>query len=184
MCFFLFNFAKITKEANEIERLLIIIGLTPHLRPALFDIFYTKNKNFDRVFTEFGGIKGEKHGGLLPTLETASFIIAGENLETRLEILQSLDTSSYLRRNNILTVAEVKPNEPTWAGEINISSEFLSFAILNESFKPKYSSEFPAQKIDTKLKINQAIKGTNMNELAFKNIHFFVTEFILDKLLS
>src|SRR5437868_79328 len=38
------------------ERIAVILGLVPHVRPRLLDIFYVKNKNFDRKFTEFGGI--------------------------------------------------------------------------------------------------------------------------------
>ena len=42
--------------------------------------FLCKNKDFDRQYTEFGGWKGRSHRGFLPTGETASFIIAGEDI--------------------------------------------------------------------------------------------------------
>ena len=46
-----------------------------------------QNKNFDRQYTEFGGWKGLSHGGFLPTGETASFILAGEDVEKRLSLI-------------------------------------------------------------------------------------------------
>ena len=64
-------------QIGDSGRLLILIALAPHLRPAVFDIFFTKNATIDRVYAEFGGLKGEKHSGFMPTGETAVFIIAG-----------------------------------------------------------------------------------------------------------
>ena len=37
------------------ERLALILALTPHIRPQLLDVLHTRNKTFDRRFTEFGG---------------------------------------------------------------------------------------------------------------------------------
>jgi hypothetical protein len=51
-----------------------------YIRPQALDIFFAKNKDFDRQYTEFGGWKGRSHRGFLPTGETASFIIAGEDI--------------------------------------------------------------------------------------------------------
>ena len=54
------------------ERIVLVLALLPHLRPALLDTLFVRNKNFDRGFTEFGGWKGRAHGGFLPTCETAA----------------------------------------------------------------------------------------------------------------
>lgn len=62
------------------ERMVVMLALMPHVCPQILDIFCT-NKNFDRQYTEFGGWKGLSHGGFLPTGETASFILAGEDTE-------------------------------------------------------------------------------------------------------
>ena len=37
-------------EFNEIDRMVIIIALAPHLQPSIFDIFFTKNKQYDRFY--------------------------------------------------------------------------------------------------------------------------------------
>src|ERR1700752_3443217 len=52
------------------ERLVLVLALVPHLRPHTLDALFTRNANFDRGFTEFGGWKGRAHGGFLPTGET------------------------------------------------------------------------------------------------------------------
>ena len=38
------------------ERTALILSLVPNIRPQLLDVFLTKNKTFDRKFTEFGGV--------------------------------------------------------------------------------------------------------------------------------
>ena len=71
------------------ERAILALALVPHVRPQLFDPFLAKNPNIDRGFTEFGGILAGNHGGFWPTVETAAFILAGEDLERRF-VVQAL----------------------------------------------------------------------------------------------
>ncbi|MES1249909.1 MAG: hypothetical protein ABUL46_04450 [Chitinophaga rupis] len=49
------------------ERLVLLLALAPHIQPHLLDVFFTKNAAYDRGFTEFGGIRGQHHGGFIPT---------------------------------------------------------------------------------------------------------------------
>ncbi|UII24685.1 hypothetical protein LVD15_15325 [Fulvivirga maritima] len=66
------------------ERLVLILALIPHLKPGLLDVMLTKNHDYDRRYSEFGGVLLDGHLGLVPTAETAMFILAGEDLEKRL----------------------------------------------------------------------------------------------------
>ena len=36
------------------ERLMLILGLAPHIRPKVLDVFFSRNSSLDRIFTEFG----------------------------------------------------------------------------------------------------------------------------------
>src|SRR6266404_7914295 len=65
------------------ERLALILSLVPHIRPQLLDVFFTKNKTFDRRFSEFGGVQHGPESDFLPTGETLVFLVAGADLETR-----------------------------------------------------------------------------------------------------
>ncbi|WP_310461397.1 ATP-binding protein [Sphaerotilus sp.] len=71
------------------ERLLMALALAPHLRPQLLDVLATPNPGTQRPFTEFGALIGPG-GALLPTVETACFVLAGDNLAARLRTLQRL----------------------------------------------------------------------------------------------
>jgi AAA+ superfamily predicted ATPase len=138
-------------DLDDKQRLLIIIALAPHLRPTVYDIFFTKNSQFDRAYAEFGGLKGEKHSGFIPNGETAAFIIAGSDLEIRFELQEYFDEAQPLIANNILSIGYTKEHEPIWSGELIISKEFLTQVTLNKAYHPRYSSSFPAQKLSTPL---------------------------------
>ena len=84
------------------ERLVMLLALLPHIRPQVLDTFFIKNRNFDRTFTEFGGWRGNTHGGFLPTGETAAFILAGDDLKKRFEIARLFDPDHFFAEKNIL----------------------------------------------------------------------------------
>src|SRR5262249_9442930 len=44
------------------ERVALVLALTPHLRPQILDVFFTRNQTFDRRFTEFGGARQDAGG--------------------------------------------------------------------------------------------------------------------------
>ena len=60
-------------KLSFVERVAIVLSLVPLIRPQLLDIFHTKNKTFDRKFTEFGGVRDAASGEFVPTGETLAF---------------------------------------------------------------------------------------------------------------
>ena len=78
------------------EWMVLMLALMPHLSPQVLDIFFVHNKNFDRPYTEFGGWKGLSHGGFLPTGETAVFLLAGDRVERRLEVVRLFREEHWL----------------------------------------------------------------------------------------
>ncbi len=147
---------------DEMGRVLVMIALAPHLKPSVFDVFYTKNEQFDRVFAEFGGLKGEKHSGFIPTGETAAFIIAGEDLDRRFELQRYFDENHVLYRENILSLGFTNVYEPIWSGELIISKECLTHLTRNEEYKPRFSPAFPAHLLTTKLTWEDAVFDQNV----------------------
>src|SRR5215204_5022831 len=55
------------------ERVVLILAIVPHVDSKVLDIFFCKNPNTDRSYSEFGGLKSNNHSGFLPTGETVSF---------------------------------------------------------------------------------------------------------------
>lgn len=133
------------------ERILLILTLIPHVRPDLLDLLFTRNKNFDRGFTQFGGWKGKSHGGFLPTCETAAFIIAGGDLEKRFTLTRYLEGESYLIEHGVISVEHKSPGEPFMSGALRMNTEYLNKLTSGIYQKPDYSINFPAKLISSKL---------------------------------
>jgi adenylate kinase family enzyme len=125
--------------------------LAQHVQPQLLDIFFTKNSDYNREFTEFGGVKGKIHNGFIPTGETAVFILSGNSLEHRFRVLEILDSDHFFFKKAILTLEHTEPNEPFFTGILNLSIEYLNICTHGNNQKPDYNSSFPAKLIDTNL---------------------------------
>lgn len=133
------------------ERVVLILALTPHLRPQLLDIFFSKNAKFDRGFAEFGGIKGQNHGGFLPTGETANFVLSGNDLLRRFEVMEVLNAEHYFFTYKILATQEVERGEPALSTPLTVTPEYLAFFTSGQNYRPPFSHAFPAARLETQL---------------------------------
>lgn len=147
------TYASIIKHYNMNfqERVILMLALVPHIAPQLLDVFFTKNANYDRGFTEFGGIRGHHHSGFLPTGETAAFLLAANNLEYRFSLANIFDRDHFFQKHRIVSLEKEKRDEPLLSGTLIISKEYLSYLTTGDSYKPDFSSEFPAKLIETNL---------------------------------
>ncbi len=139
------------------ERIVLLLALIPHVRPQLLDTFFINNKNFNRPFSEFGGWKGDTHGGFLPTGETAAFILAGNDLRKRFEIIKVFDSEHYFKIENIIRIENQGRGEPFFSGALVISTEYLNKCTSGICHKPDYNINFPAKLITTKLSWNDLV---------------------------
>lgn len=131
------------------ERLAIALCLTPHMQPQLLDVFFTKNKTFDRNFVEFGGYQNGSMGGFLPTGETLLFILSGKNLLQRLKTLHLLHPHHFLFKNRILESVAIQPHTPAHNNLIRLSPEIEAQLIWNRPYRPEFGSKFPARRLQT-----------------------------------
>jgi hypothetical protein len=131
-------------------RLIVLLALIPHVRPQLLDVLWTRNETTQRSFSEFGGVHASQ-GGFLPTGETASFLLAGDDLAARFEAMRLFDAEGFLARRGVVHLAAVGPGEPQLGGLLTISREFLDRFTSGLDRKPGFSTEFPARLIRTEL---------------------------------
>jgi hypothetical protein len=146
------------------ERLVVLLALAPHIKPWLLDVFFTKNANYDRVFTEFGGVKGFQHGGFLPTGETAAFLLAGKSTSKRLQTLSLFEPQHFFTQHGILSLEHEKPAEPLLSGSLVLSQEYLTYLGTGQSYRPAFSSLFPAQQLTTPLEIEDLVLSAETQE--------------------
>ena len=148
------------------ERIILTLALLPHLCPQALDSFFLNNKVLGRPYTEFGGWHGKSHSGFLPTCETALFILAGDNLERRIELMRLLENDQKLVSSRILQLEYGERGEPGNSAALRISSEYLEFFTTGVQNKPDYSSHFPAKLITTRLEWDDLVlEDTTKNEI-------------------
>lgn len=144
------------------ERLLLILALIPHVKPSLLDLLHMKNTLYDIPFTEFGGIKNDKHKGYLPTGETAMYFLAGDNIEKRFSLLHLFKKDHYFQKEGILSLEKLSSREPLLYGQLSISPEYLSLLTTGEVHKPDFSPHFPAKRISTSQKWEDLVLPENL----------------------
>jgi len=133
------------------ERLVFILALLPHVRPQALDTLFVRNQNLDRGFAEFGGRRGSAHGGFLPTLETAAFLLAGEDLDLRFRLISLFEGDHVLARNQILKVTPPAEGEPFFSAALGVNVDTLNRVTSGSAHKPDFSVTFPAKRTTTQL---------------------------------
>jgi AAA+ superfamily predicted ATPase len=142
---------------NIAERIVLVLALIPHIQPHLLDVFFSRNEKFNRGFTEFGGIKGEYHGGFLPTGETAMFILAGYDIEKRITYSPIFGRDHFFYKHKILQLHQANENEPYLSGVLQLSDEYVDYFTSGKIKRPKFSLSFPAKPIKTNLEWDDLI---------------------------
>lgn len=122
-----------THSLTPTERLILVLALAPECRPALLDVFLLNNQNFDRGFSEFGGMPRVQHMGFLPTGETALFLTAGDNMAQRTFCQSLLSPGSTLRRLGIVQLDDAPNGEPVLSGRLRVSKETLQQLFSSDS---------------------------------------------------
>lgn len=117
------------------ERIVLILALTPHIKPQLLDVFFVKNADYDRAFTEFGGIKGNSHAGFIPTGETAAFILAIDDLEERFSVTGLFGKDHFFHHHKILYLGNPFNDEPFLSGVLKIGTDYLNYLTSGEKNK-------------------------------------------------
>lgn len=138
-------------EMSFEERAVLILALAPHLRPQVLDPFLIRNAALDRGFTEFGGSPCGPHEGFRPTLETAAFILAGTDLERRLDLQKLFVPDHFFRERKVFLMDDSQPGHSIFSNPLHLTPEYLAQLTTGERYRPNFSPSFPAQRITTSL---------------------------------
>jgi|SRR5659263_76233 len=140
-----------SKDPNFEEIAILLLALVPHIQPYFF------NKNIAEFlpeggdFPEFGGVKVTNHRGIFPTGETAQFILAGDDLEKRLDVQRILSNDHWFSKKHILWIEHVPEGEPLMSGRLVLDPEIVEQLTTGTISKPRFSIDFPAEYIETEM---------------------------------
>ncbi len=140
------HFALDTKP--NVDLLLPVMALAPHLQPGFFESIISRSLPQGGEFAEFGGVKGQSHRGMLPTGETALFILYGLDLDARMEAVRRWQSESWFL-NDYVFIETVREAEPAMSGILAPDPDWLENLLLGHEAQPHFSAAFPAKKIQT-----------------------------------
>ena len=138
-----------SRDPSLEEFALLMLVITPHFHPHFFNKVIAEFLPNGGDFPQFGGVKGTNHRGLLPTGETAQFILAGNDLHKRLEIQRILSSEHSFAQKHILWLEPVREGEPVMSGRLILDPEIVEQLTIGKVSKPRFSIDFPAEYIET-----------------------------------
>lgn len=140
------------QAANRLSfeaRCILLLALIPHIKPAFFDTLIT------RVFPEggdlyvVGGVRGLRHRGMLPTGETAAFLLAGNDLRRKLGLLEYFSPDHSFSVEHILLLEPATDHEPRMSGRILLQPGYVDYFTTGKHSGPAFGSSFPARLLTT-----------------------------------
>lgn len=148
-------------QLDKNDVLLLGLSLVPHIQPNFISSIIAEYLPNGGELPEFGGIKSKNHRGILPTGETAQFLIAANDIADRISFYKFLHNDSTLYKKGIIKIDVVPQGEPKMSGLLVLDDEIVEFCLAGKLLKPQLSSNFPAQLIETNLEWNDLILNTN-----------------------
>ena len=153
-------------ELSNPEILTLLLALVPHLSPSFFSSIIGSYLPQGGEFVDFGGAKGKNHRGVMPTGETVLYVLAGKNQEQRTTYMHFFSEDHLFARKGVLYLEDVPPGEPKMSGKLILEKDYVDLFTTGRISKPRLSSDFPAQFIETKLEWKDLI----LNEKTTKQI--------------
>ncbi|HBA90029.1 MAG TPA: AAA family ATPase [Geobacter sp.] len=133
------------------EFAVVMMALAPHLRPGFFNRIVSEFLPEGGELPEFGGVRGGDHRAILPTGETAQFILAGDDLGKSIQLQRILGDEQWLTSERIVWLATVREGEPVMSGRLCIDPELVEWVSTGTVSRPRFSMEFPAEAIETEM---------------------------------
>ncbi|PPK73943.1 ATPase family protein associated with various cellular activities (AAA) [Methylobacter tundripaludum] len=123
------------------EFTVLMLAIVPQIQPGFFSKVIAAHFHEGGDFPEFGGVKATNHRDILPTGETAQFILAGDNIENRLEIQRILGTEHWFSQKHILWLEPVREGEPVMSGRLILDPEIVEQLTVGTVSKPRFSKK-------------------------------------------
>ncbi len=148
-----------SRSPSSLEFAVLVLALAPHFRPALLESLIAQHIPGGGDLPEIGGIRGRHHRGILPTGETALFLLAGDDLEKRLEVQAIFSSEHWFAREHILKLEAVPEGEPIMSGRLIVDPEVIEEITTGRVSRPAFSVDFPAEHIETTMDWDDLVLG-------------------------
>lgn len=154
------------------DLLLLSLSLAPHLDPSLLDRIFAETFG-EGDFPQLGGVRGKQHRGILPTGETALFLLAKDAPEERQKVIQEyLSPGYWLFKEQILVLEPPLPGEPRLSGKLLMQPEYVELFTTGRVNPPAFSMDFPAQRLETRQEWDDLVLHPNTRRQVQQLLHW------------
>jgi AAA+ superfamily predicted ATPase len=154
----------LTHQLDFVERVVLVMSMVPLLSPQIYDCFFIQNSSIGRPFSEFGGVEIPSHRGFIPTAETVNFVLNGTDILKRMELLKVFADDHFFGRNQVLQLKKDPVMSSFWSSRLVINEDFFQHLISGHQIKPKFSVEFPAKELTTRLTMEDLIISKQLKD--------------------
>ncbi len=145
------------ENLSQAEIIVVLLAIAPSFNPSFLLDVVSKEFPKGTDFVQFGGLKGQNHRGILPTGETIQFILGGTDFTKRMQCLDFFSEEHFFNKKDILYIENVPTGEPMMSGKLFLFPEIIHKLSTGTVPPPKLSTQFPAEKLETKLSWNDLI---------------------------
>ncbi|MGG8495306.1 ATP-binding protein [Tenacibaculum sp. TC6] len=154
----------IRNQLSNYEVVLLLLTLIPHFTPNFYTRIIEDYIPEGGEFPEFGGVKGKSYRGILPTVETALYVLSGNYITNRLSNRSYILYENRLIKNKIIYVENTLEGEPLTSAKLILSEEYVHLFLTGQELKPQLSQDFPASLIKTDLSWNDLVLNSKTME--------------------
>lgn len=139
------------RQPDFYEYTVLMLALAPHVRPGLLEAALRQGLATEGEFPQFGGRRDRESRVLMPTGETACFLLAGEDVETRFAVQSLFGPDHWLIAEGLLRLDAPDPGAPILSGRIVMATDWVERLTLGRTSAPAFSAGFPARRLETAL---------------------------------
>ena len=136
-------------DLDNDDQLLLLLALMPWVDPGLIDRLVQTMMPEAGDYPQIGGARGRQHRGFLPTGDTALFLLAGSDMDERLQWHARLTNEHPLVQRGVIFLDDPVDNEPPMSGRLNIDNDNAERLLTGKVRAPRMSFRFPAQRLET-----------------------------------
>jgi hypothetical protein len=143
------HYAKLIRQhdLSVAERVVLALSIVPHLRPELLDKFAASKQ----LMIASKVHRSKEDISLLPTAQTALFLIDVEDESERFDHLQIFETEHIFYRDSVIQLGAVSAGASPLDGILILNPHFRDLLIHDRVRPPRFSTEFPAHLLTTTL---------------------------------
>src|SRR5262245_40775256 len=138
-------------EPTYAEFVVLLLALAPHVAPGRLDAAIGASLTEGANLPEAGGARGTHHRGLLPTAETALWLLGGTDLDARARLQSLFGAEHWFATRCVLELEPVRHGEPLLSGRLILDADLVELLVHGRISAPKFGRDFPAQHLTTEL---------------------------------